>query len=95
VKFDKPVAFPFQVELSTPADEAKHTISCAGVTSNCSPTGVVFYQFAPHSVIVKVIGPSSTTTATVSPSYATTRPNGPDCGPECTVGTVNVVMTGS
>jgi hypothetical protein len=92
IKFDRPAAFPYKVELTT-SEGAKHIHDCASATF-CQATGVAFFNLQPATAIVKVTTPTGTTTTTVQPTYTTSRPNGPNCGPECVAGSATVPISG-
>jgi hypothetical protein len=91
IKFDRPAAFPYQVELTT-SEGARHIHNCASATV-CPTTGVAFWDLKPSSAVVKVTTPTGTTTTTVQPTYTTSRPNGPNCGPECVTGSATVPIS--
>ncbi|MFQ5433570.1 MAG: hypothetical protein ACE5FD_01725 [Anaerolineae bacterium] len=65
-----------------------------GMTPICAENAVVFYRFDPDEAIITLRwGEDSIKTEIVHPQYESFFPNGPDCEPECRLGTVDFLLT--
>lgn len=79
-----PDSFLVVVRASDTGEEV--SMHCDGA---CSGT---FPQFAPATVIIEIEWDGGTISETRQPDYDVHQPNGPRCGPECSVGTLLVEM---
>ncbi|RME02654.1 MAG: hypothetical protein D6816_10940 [Bacteroidetes bacterium] len=60
----------------------------------CAENSVVFFRFDPDEAIITLRwGEDSVKTETIHPQYESFFPNGPDCEPECRLGTVDFLLT--
>lgn len=95
VEFNKPAPTTYRVEVtSSPGLGAVYVVECPGGPS-CGTGSVMFADYFPSTVTVKVITPLGTTTKTFNPEYTESFPNGRNCGPACSNGKVIVDLPGS
>lgn len=62
----------------------------APLSPTCQAGKVLFYEFAPQEVTIKITWQGGSYTLTGRPTYTTFMPNGPDCPPECRKGSMQV-----
>ncbi|HEU0012273.1 MAG TPA: hypothetical protein VFQ45_01245 [Longimicrobium sp.] len=74
----------YRVEAIVAGQEQRVHECAAGTTCE-----VLFEDFAPQQVTVRVTGGGAAREETFTPSYQVSYPNGPECGPECRNATVD------
>ena len=77
---------------ATSGFSGKYVCECADPKTCIRP---FFADYLPASVTIKVITAAGSTSTTLNPSYEKSEPNGPHCGPTCTLATVEVPFPGS
>lgn len=78
-----------RVEATAAGDTTPRVTQC---TAFGGPCPVVFTDFFPTQVSIKVITAFDAVTYDATPTYVTSRPNGPDCEPECRSANVAVTL---
>jgi len=80
---------PYRIEVFSHPDAPRYVFDCAN-PATCGDAR--FVDYTPASVTVRVTTAAGTREETVQPAYSTSRPNGPNCEPTCTQGTVTVPL---
>lgn len=86
VTVEGPAGAEFVVQASEPGGDTR-TGTCTVTNDSCA---IVFGDFAPEQVTIRVTGPDRELSVTLEPAYEVLRPNGPDCPPACLVASVTV-----
>lgn len=90
VELNGPAPSMYRIEVSSgPSLGATYAYDCPGGPS-CASGSVMFEDYFPTTVTVKVVTPGGTTTKTFNPTYTESFPNGKGCGPACRNGRVTV-----
>jgi hypothetical protein len=91
----------FTLEATSP-DGSAWLVRCAGgdaevtgpqevaVRVQCRPGSVVFFEFAPEEISLRITWGGAEIERAARPDYEAVRPNGPDCPPECRAGHVAI-----
>lgn len=65
-------------------------IATASLTPDCQAGRVIFYDFVPDEVTIKITWQSGSYSTSGHPTYTSFMPNGPDCPPVCKKATLEV-----
>jgi hypothetical protein len=93
IQFAQAQTAAYRIDVRVPGQPIHATSECPNPSQ--SPCGTAFFpNFTPTTVeIIITTGTGTqavTRTITAQPQYFATQPNGPDCGPACTQGTVMI-----
>jgi hypothetical protein len=91
IDFDRPVTFPYRVELNVTPDSPTVTLDCQSANvMGCTATSAFLRDYLPPVATMKLTTPDGTVTTVIDPEYQDTHPNGRRCGPTCSSGRVTV-----
>jgi hypothetical protein len=90
VEFDRAPTGYVRVEAFTNTGEDRQIIECREAT-DC-PRGVVFPDYTPDRVTIRITNGTSSSDTLMRPRYQTVYPNGRLCSPECRQATVRVTL---
>jgi hypothetical protein len=82
----------YRIEVFSSPEGPHYVYDCAN-PAQCG-TAATFSDYTPATVTIRVTTPAGTREQTAQPAYGVSRPNGPNCGPECTQATVTVALPG-
>lgn len=77
------------VATALDGSSSSKTSNCVAASGSCS---VVFTDFAPTAVAIRVTVTAQTKDLVAQPTYQVVHPNGADCPPDCRAGTVGVAL---
>jgi hypothetical protein len=86
VTVEGPAGAEFVVQASEPGGDTR-TETCTVTNDSCA---IVFDNFAPDQITLRVTGPERELSVTLQPAYEALRPNGPGCPPTCLRASVTV-----